>query len=46
MSEAMKVGSIVMAQVVKRVWPYVLTGFGGFVAASWPVYHAAFCQVN
>lgn len=46
MSDTVKFGTVVMAQVVKRALPYVLTACGGFVAASWPVYHAAFCQVG
>lgn len=47
MSETVnKVGSVVLLQIVKRFMPLFLSACGGFVAASWPIYHAAFCQVN
>lgn len=46
MADTAKWGAVIAGQVIRKALPFVLTACGGFVAASWPVYHAAFCGVQ
>lgn len=45
MADYAKITAWAVGVAAKRAAPFVLTAVGGFLAASYPIYHAALCGV-